>query len=72
MSEPTAPQAALQTEAFDPEAYARTAAPLLGLSLDPAWLEPIAKNLAVLAAAAELVAGFPLADEAEAAPVFEA
>lgn len=57
---------------FDPEAYATLAAPLLGLALDPAWMGPITANLRVLAAAAELVAGFPLPDEAEAAPRFEA
>ena len=57
---------------FDAEAYAAVAAPLLGLRLDPAWIEPVSANLRVLAAAAELLAGFPLSDEAEAAPRFEA
>ena len=57
---------------FDPDAYAALAAPLLGLELDPAWMPPVTANLRVLAAAAELVAGFPLPDAVEAAPRFEA
>ena len=57
---------------FDPEAYAAAAAALLGLRLDPAWVEAVSANLRVLAAAAELVADFPLPDEAEAAPRFAA
>lgn len=57
---------------FDPDAYAALAALLLGLALDPAWLPAITANLRVLAAAAELVAGFPLPDAVEAAPRFEA
>ncbi|WP_375457028.1 DUF4089 domain-containing protein [uncultured Methylobacterium sp.] len=56
----------------DLDAYAAAAAPLLGLRLDPAWITPVVANLRVLAAAADLVGGFPLPDEAEAAPVFEA
>ncbi len=56
----------------DLTAYAAAAAPLLGLTLDPSWIEPVCRNLAVLSAAADLVAGFPLPDAAEAAPVFEA
>ncbi|MCJ2143649.1 DUF4089 domain-containing protein [Methylobacterium sp. E-066] len=57
---------------FDPDAYTAVTAPLLGLDIDPAWMQPITANLRVLAAAAELVAGFPLPDEVEAAPRFEA
>jgi len=57
---------------FDPNAYATVTAPLLGLDLDPAWMPAITANLGVLAAAAELVAGFPLPDAVEAAPRFEA
>lgn len=57
---------------FDPDAYAALAAPLLGLAIDPAWVSPVTANLRVLAAAAELVASFPLPDEVEAAPRFEA
>lgn len=55
-----------------PAAYVAVAAEWLGLPLDPAWTESVADNLAVLRAAAERVAAFPLPDEAEAAPVFEA
>jgi hypothetical protein len=57
---------------FDPDAYAAVAAPHLGLAIDPAWVLPITLNLRVLASAADLVAGFPLPDEVEAAPRFEA
>ncbi|AYO82795.1 AtzG-like protein [Methylobacterium brachiatum] len=57
---------------FDPDAYAALAAQLLGLALDPAWMPAITANLRVLAAAADLVAGFPLPDAFEAAPRFEA
>jgi hypothetical protein len=57
---------------YDPEAYAPAAAALLGLSLDPAWIGPIAANLRVLAAAAALLDAFPLPDEVDAAPRFEA
>lgn len=56
----------------DLDAYAAAAAPLLGLTLDPAWIVPVTANLRVLAAAANLVQDFALPDEAEAAPVFEA
>lgn len=53
-------------------AYVAAAAALLRLPLDPAWASGIADNFGVLNAAAERVAAFPLPDEAEAAPVFEA
>ena len=51
-------------------AHATSAAALLGLTLEPAWLGPVTDNLRVLAAAADLVAGFALPDETDAAPVF--
>ncbi|MBE7199653.1 MAG: DUF4089 domain-containing protein [Parafilimonas terrae] len=57
---------------FDPDAYAVAASALLGVKLDADWLAPIAANLRVLAAAAELVNGFPLPDTLDAAPRFEA
>lgn len=56
----------------DPEAAMEAVAGLLGLTIDPAWREPVLANLRVLRAASALVEGFPLPDEAEAAPVFEA
>ena len=56
---------------FDPEAYLAAAAPLLGLTLDPAWIAPILANLRVLASAGDLVSSFPLPDDIEAAPRFE-
>lgn len=57
---------------FDPEDYTRAAASVLGLTLDPDWMAPVAANLRVLHEAAAFVGAFPLPDEAEAAPVFEA
>lgn len=57
-------------ETHDP--YIAAAAALLALPLDPAWTATIASNLGVLRAAAALVGDFPLPDEAEPAPVYEA
>lgn len=54
------------------DAYIDAAAALLAIPLDPAWVASIGANLTVLGAAADLVAGFPLPDEAEPAPVFAA
>ncbi|MGY2048100.1 DUF4089 domain-containing protein [Methylobacterium sp. JK268] len=50
--------------------YLEAAAPLLGLPVRPEWREGVAFHLATLLAAAERVAGHPLPDELEAAPVF--
>ena len=56
----------------DLDAYCDAAAALLGLTIDPAWRAPVLANLRVLREAAALLEGFPLPDEAEPAPVFEA
>ncbi|MBD8907863.1 DUF4089 domain-containing protein [Methylorubrum zatmanii] len=56
----------------DLDAYAASAASVLGLALDPAWTEAVVANLRVLHAAAALVGGFPLPDATEAAPVYAA
>lgn len=53
-------------------AYIAAASILIGLPVDPAWMENVSDNLAVLSAAAARVAAFPLPDEAEPAPVFGA
>jgi hypothetical protein len=45
---------------------------LLSIPLDPAWMGAVGSNLAVLRAAADQVGAFPLPDEAEPAPVYEA
>ncbi len=55
-----------------PDAYIAAVAELLAIPLDPAGTGAIGANLAVLRAAADLVAGFPLDDTVEAAPVFVA
>jgi hypothetical protein len=56
----------------DLDAYAANAAALLRLPVAPDWAGGVVANLRVLMAAFDLVAGFPLPDEAEAAPVFTA
>lgn len=58
--------------AFDPEASIAATAPLLGLDIDAGWTAAITANLRVLAAAAALLTEFPLPDDVEAAPRFEA
>lgn len=47
-----------------------TAAALFGVTMQPAWREAAVMNFGTLVAAAELVMGFPLDDEAEYGPVF--
>jgi hypothetical protein len=44
----------------------------LALTIEPGWKPAIKGNLAVTLRLANLVAAFPLPDEAEPAPVFEA
>jgi hypothetical protein len=48
------------------------AAAALALPLEPAWKPAVRANLAVTFRLARLVEEFPLADEAEPAPVFRA
>jgi hypothetical protein len=52
--------------------YIAAAARVLGLSIDPAWQPAVRANLELTLRLAALVAEFPLPDEADAAPVFEA
>jgi hypothetical protein len=54
------------------EAIIDAMAPLLGLSIEPAWRDAVAANLKVVANSARLVLEFPLEDELEPAPVFRA
>ncbi len=49
-----------------------TAAALFGVAMEPEWRDAAVMNFATLAAAAGLVMGFPLDDEAEYGPVFRA
>jgi hypothetical protein len=58
--------------AFDAEGYARQAAALLDLPLDPAHLPGVASNLRLAAQMAALVASRTLSPEDEPAPVFVA
>jgi hypothetical protein len=52
--------------------YVDHAAPLMGLTLTPEQREGVIKNLAMTFEVAQLVMEFPLPDEVDAAPVFEA
>ena len=56
----------------DLTAFAEAAAAVIRMPVDPAWTQAVVANLKVLRACADLVEGFALPDEAEAAPVFEA
>lgn len=52
--------------------FIAAASAALDLPLDPAWQPSIKANLEVTLRLANLVAEFPLPDEAEPAPVFRA
>ena len=54
------------------EAYVDHVAPLMGLTLTPEQRDGVVKNLATTFAVAQLVLEFPLPDDVDAAPVFEA
>ena len=58
-------------QAAEARAFALSAAALLELRIDPALLDGVAANLALLAEHAARVMAFPLPPEAEAAPVFD-
>lgn len=47
-------------------------AAVLGIPLDPAWLDAVRFHLELSLRAANLVAEFPLPDESDPAPVFTA
>ena len=52
--------------------YIAAAARVLDLPIDPAWQPAVRANLELTLRLAAIVAEFPLPDEADAAPVFEA
>jgi 1-carboxybiuret hydrolase subunit AtzG-like len=52
--------------------YIAAAARVLELPIDPAWQPSVRANLELTLRLAAVVAEFPLPDEADAAPVFEA
>lgn len=54
------------------DSWITSSATLLGLSVETAWLPSIRANIEVTFRLAQLVEDFPLPDEAEPAPVFEA
>jgi hypothetical protein len=55
---------------FDAEAYAREAARLIGLPLDPRHLSGVVLNLRIAARTAAVVESLPLTRADEPAPVF--
>lgn len=58
------------THDFDPEAVIDAVAPMLGLTIDPAYRPGIVQNLRAAEAAMRCMALAPLDDMAEPAPVF--
>jgi len=56
----------------DLEAFIDAGVVLLGLPIDPAWRAAIRQHLATTLGAAQAVGGFPLPDDLDPAPVFEA
>jgi hypothetical protein len=54
------------------DAWIMSSAAMLGLPIDTAWMPSIRANVEVTFRLAKLVDEFPLPDEAEPAPVFEA
>ncbi len=54
------------------DAWIKSSAAMLDLPLDPAWLPAIRANVEVTFRLGKLVDEFPLPDDAEPAPVFEA
>lgn len=54
------------------DVWIKSSAAMLGLPLEAAWLPTIRANVEVTFRLAKLVEDFPLPDEAEPAPVFEA
>jgi hypothetical protein len=61
-----------EQKTFDARAYAETMAHALNLPLDCSNPEEVAKNLALAFRLAPLFLDFPLDDEAEPGPVFNA
>ena len=52
--------------------FITSAAAVLGLPLEPAWLPAVRANLEVSLKLGNMVAEFPLPDAAEPAPIFKA
>jgi len=55
---------------FDAAAWIDQAAPLMGVSIDPAWQTGVAANLQRMAELAALVMAEDLGDHEDAAPVY--
>lgn len=55
---------------FDAGGHVRHMAAVMGLSIEPEWLDSVVANMAATARAAELVLGLELDEHVEPAPVF--
>ncbi len=60
------------SEPFDAEAHVRHMAKVMDLTIAAEWMPMVVANMSATAAIAELVLAFPLDDQIEPAPVFEA
>ena len=60
------------TEDATIDAYIGAAAVTLGLTIEPEWLPGVKASLMATTRATALVESFPLPDDAEPAPVFDA
>ncbi|MBN9672325.1 DUF4089 domain-containing protein [Roseibium aggregatum] len=58
------------SEGFDAEAHVAHMEKLMGLTIEDAWRPVVVAHVAATQKAADLLLGFPLDDEVEAAPVF--
>lgn len=70
MTDPIAPLPELGAD--EAAAIVDAIAPVLGVTLDPAWRDGVVAQLMATAKAARFVLEFPLADELDPAPVFRA
>lgn len=61
----------MQEKTLNLDRYVEQMSELLNLPIAPEYRPGVVKNLATIAAIAQLVTEFPLPDEIEAAPVFE-
>lgn len=59
-------------DAIELDTYIGAASSMLGIDIDPSWIEPIRFHLLISLRMASMVSEFPLPDEAEPAPVFSA
>lgn len=61
----------MQEKTLNLDQYVEQTSELLNLPIAPEYHTGVVKNLATIAASAQLVTEFPLPEDIEAAPVFE-